>query len=56
MKTLMTIKTAIAAADILKETPAERAERMRYVARMRTQTVPNKKRYDRKKLKAVFCE
>ena len=56
MKTIMTIKTNTTPADILKETPAERAERMRYSARMRTQIVPNKKRYNRKKLGKVSCD
>lgn len=56
MKTIMTIKTNNTPADILKETPAERTERMRYSARMRTQIVPNKKRYNRKKLGKVSCE
>ena len=56
MKTIMTIKANNTPADILKETPAERAERMRYSARMCSKIIPNKKRYNRKKLEAISLD
>lgn len=39
----------------LKETQEERQERIRMWAATRTQVVPNKKHYNRKKLKEVGC-
>lgn len=51
MKTIMMIE--LPERNPLKETPEQRAERIKYSARMRTQVVPNKKRYNRKKLKKV---
>ncbi len=53
MKTVMTINIERNATDCLKETKTERAERIKYASTMRTQVVPNKKHYDRKKMKKV---
>ena len=47
------IELDIELTDITKETPEQRAERIRYASRMQTQVIPNKKKYNRKKLKKI---
>jgi hypothetical protein len=54
MKKIMTIKIDRSAEDCLKETKEQRLERIKYASAMRTQVVPNKKHYDRKKLSKDF--
>ena len=39
----------------IKETPEQRKERIRVWPTTRTQIIPNKKAYDRKKLSKVEC-
>ena len=39
--------------DILKETAEQRAERLRLAKATQTQVVPNKKHYNRKKLRKI---
>ena len=39
--------------DCLKESKADRLERIKYASAMQTKVVPDKKKYNRKKLKKV---
>lgn len=55
-KRKMIIKLDRKPQDIVKETPEQRAERIKYASTMRTQVVPNKKHYDRKKLGKVATD
>lgn len=41
---------------VVKETPEERAERLRYINCTRTQVIPNKKKMTRSQIKAKFMK